>query len=150
MKKINFFRPGRIGLKLKKDNKLNRAFTLIETLVAISIFTMSILGLMSILASGISDINYAKNKITAAYIAQDGIEYIRNMRDTYVLYSVNGWDNFKAADKTYPSPYSNFTRIISMIEVNDDEVKIFSSVSWTQGYTNHNITFSENLFNWIE
>lgn len=81
------------------QRKKNRAFTLVETLVAISIFTMSILSLMSILASGIFDTNYAKNKIIAAYLAQEGIEYIRNMRDTYVLYTLattNDWGKFKA------------------------------------------------------
>ena len=72
-------------------------FTLVETLVAISIFTMSILGLITVLASGIADTNYAKRKIIATYLAQEGIEYVRNMRDTYVLYSANpttGWTAF--------------------------------------------------------
>ena len=74
-------------------------FTLIETLVAISIFTVSILGLLMVLSQGIADTNYAKQKIIAAYLTQEGIEYIRNMRDTFVLYdpvdSQTGWTNFK-------------------------------------------------------
>lgn len=82
---------------LKKVNKLNGGFTLVETLVALSIFSVSILGLMSVLSQGISDTTYAKKKIIAAYLAQEGIEYVRNMRDNYVLYPVNGtWVNFKA------------------------------------------------------
>ena len=67
-----------------------RGFTLVETLIAISIFTVSLLGIMSVLASGIADTNYAKRKMTATYLAQEGIEYIRNMRDTFVLYPANG------------------------------------------------------------
>ncbi len=75
----------------------NTGFTLVETLVAISIFTISILGLMAVLASGIANTNYAKRKIIATYLAQEGIEYVRNMRDTYALYSANpsaGWTAF--------------------------------------------------------
>jgi type II secretory pathway pseudopilin PulG len=74
-------------------------FTLVETLVAISIFSLSLIGLMNALGSGIADTNYAKKKITAAYLAQEGIEYLRNMRDTYVLYSATapaGWTAFNA------------------------------------------------------
>src|SRR3989344_8001432 len=82
---------------MRKNNKLNKGFTLVEMLVAISIFTISILGMMSVLGSSIANTNYAKRKIIATYLAQEGIEYIRNMRDTYVLYPANGgWVNFRA------------------------------------------------------
>src|SRR3989344_712246 len=82
----------------KKVNRSSHGFTLVETLVAISIFTMSLLGITSILASSISNTGYAKQKILAGYLAQEGIEYVRNMRDTYILYSGTsqaGWDAFK-------------------------------------------------------
>ena len=131
----------------------NKAFTLLETLVAISIFTVSILGIMSVLASGISNANYAKQKMTASYLAQEGIEYIRNMRDTNVLYSVNGgWNGFRDATVisiTPPAPSdAGFTRTIQKTVINPDEVKIFSKVEWTQGSGVKSVTFSENLFNW--
>lgn len=75
-------------------------FTLIETLVAISIFSLSILGLMSVLSQGIANINYVKQRMTAEYLAQEGIEYVRNTRDTYTLYDPeggqDGWDAFQA------------------------------------------------------
>lgn len=66
-------------------------FTLVETLVAISIFTGAILGLLSFSAGSIGDNNYAKNKLIATYLAQEGAEYMRNLRDTYVLFQSNGW-----------------------------------------------------------
>lgn len=152
----------------EKNNKLNQGFTLVETLVAISIFTMSILGLISILASGVSNINYAKQKIVAGYLAQEGIEYVRNMRDTDVLYNPSGaqagWNIFTAPPlpkliscpvSTCPvsnSDFSGFTRTITMTPVLGtlDEVKITSTVTWTQGSGNYNISLSEDLFNWVE
>jgi len=70
-------------------------FTLIETMVAISIFSLSILGLMSVLASGVSNTNYAKEKVIANYLAQEGLEYIINLRNTYALFGgANGWGDF--------------------------------------------------------
>jgi prepilin-type N-terminal cleavage/methylation domain-containing protein len=96
---------------LKNKNKHAGAvsgFTLIETLVAISIFSLSILGLMSVLSQGIADINYAKQRMTAEYLAQEGIEYTRNVRDNYVLYDADGgqagWDKFSALTCTFDSP----------------------------------------------
>lgn len=84
---------------LKKVNKLNGGFTLVETLVALSIFTVSILSLMVILGQGISNTNYAKTKIIASYLAEEGVEYIRNVRDTYALYpecsTGPAWNNFR-------------------------------------------------------
>jgi prepilin-type N-terminal cleavage/methylation domain-containing protein len=78
-----------------KQNK--RGFTLIESMVAITIFTVSILSMMSLLAKGLSDTNFVKRKMVATYLAQEGIEYIRNMVNTSTLYynvdkSV-GWNN---------------------------------------------------------
>ena len=153
-------------MKYKKLQK-NKAFTLVETLVAISIFTVSLLGIMSVLASSISSTNYAKQKMTATYLAQEGIEYVRNMRDTDVLASVNnhpaGWTVFKLAlplpsntpsDIFYPttSGFSSFTRTITAdtTTFGSDEVKITSTVTWNQGSGVQNVTFSENLFNWYE
>jgi len=88
---------------LKNKNKLtavHSGFTLVETLVAISIFSLSILGLISVLSQGIADINYAKQRMVGEYLAQEGIEYVRNIRDTYTIYhpqsGQDGWDDFKA------------------------------------------------------
>jgi type II secretory pathway pseudopilin PulG len=76
----------------------NKAFTLVETLIAISIFSVSLVAVMSVLGSGLFDTNSAEQKIIGTYLAQEGIEYVRNMRDASVLYDPNGaqtgWTNF--------------------------------------------------------
>jgi len=70
---------------------------LVETLVAISIFSVSLVGLMTVLGQGIANTGYAKKKAIAAFLAQEGIEYVRNIRDTYMLYGATtsaGWTSF--------------------------------------------------------
>ena len=77
---------------------VNKGFTLVETLVAIAIFATSVLVFMTVLASDISNTGYAKEKIVASYLAQEGIESVRNLRDTYMLFSVtadSGWGSFR-------------------------------------------------------
>ncbi len=78
--------------------KPNGGFTLIETLVSLSIFAVSITALIVLTGAGIFNTNYAKNKLTAGFLAQEGIELVRHMRDTAVLSDpVSGWDTgFKA------------------------------------------------------
>ena len=186
--------------------KLTTGFTFIETLVAVSIFTVSILSLFAVLGQSIASSNYAKTKIIGSYLAQEGVEHMRNMRDTYVLYTAGGsqvgWDNFKNnlkdvsdcqgingcyfnadninyIDTTQPiidipltacgatcpillynattgkygytGASSIFTRKIRILsEPSVDEIKIASTVSWAHPSGNYTITFSENLFNWIQ
>lgn len=59
-----------------------RGFTLVEAMVAISILSLSITGPMIIAQKGIGSAIYARDQITAFYLAQEAVEYIRNVRDS--------------------------------------------------------------------
>jgi prepilin-type N-terminal cleavage/methylation domain-containing protein len=139
-------------------NKKKSGFTLVETLVGLSIFTVALIAFTGVLASGIANTNYVKQKIVAGYLAQEGVEYARNLRDNAILYNASGpqagWDAFKTTNLSYPVNSVDFpglTRVITMTSIaGGNEVKITSTVSWTQRSGNYNIVFSENLFNWVE
>ncbi len=60
-------------------------FTLIETLVAISLLTISIVAPISLTAQSLQSAYYARDQITAFYIAQEAIEAIRSVRDGQIL-----------------------------------------------------------------
>ncbi len=69
----------------------NKGFTLLETLVAITILTMATLGPMQLASRMVASARVAQNRIVAFYLAQEGIEYSRNTRDNNFLNSSNGW-----------------------------------------------------------
>ena len=63
-------------------NNINiKGFTLVETLVAISILMIAIVGPMTIAQNGLSSSIYAREQFIAQFLAQDALEYVRNVRD---------------------------------------------------------------------
>ncbi len=70
--------------------KINRGFTLIESLVAIGILSLSILATFTAVQGGLQGSVTAKDQITAFYLAQEAMEYIKNVRDENALNSVSG------------------------------------------------------------
>ena len=80
----------------KKSVKNNSAgFTVVEVLVALTIFSFAIVGLVTVSAGGLANTSISKNTLTANYLAQEGIELVRNLRDSDVLlYSSAGWNPF--------------------------------------------------------
>ena len=73
-----------------QTHKLRGGFTLIETLFAIFIFATSLVVLITVTSQGTNRASYAKNKFVASFLAQEGIELVRNIRDEYLLYGPNG------------------------------------------------------------
>lgn len=97
----NIFKKSRSG-SFRLDSRLNgndrgekkdrsRAFTLVETLVAISILMMSVTGPLYYASESLKAAVYARDQITAFYLAQDAFEQIRKIRDDN-LYSTSGAD----------------------------------------------------------
>lgn len=64
---------------------MNKGFTLIETLVAITILLVGVIGPLTLAARGISDGLYAQNELTATLLAQEAIEVIINRRNSNTL-----------------------------------------------------------------
>lgn len=70
-----------------------KAFTLVETLVAVSIVTLAVTGPLVTASRTIVAAEIANDQITASYLAQEGIEYVRAMRDDAYLKSYRDTPN---------------------------------------------------------
>lgn len=66
-------------------NRKNKGFTLIETLFAVLILGLTIVGPLSIAAKGLQLALVSKDQTTAFYLAQDAVEYVHFARDTNCL-----------------------------------------------------------------
>jgi len=63
----------------------SNGFTLIEMLITIAVVTIGITGAFIAVQQGISAIDFAKARFTAALLAQEGVEIVKNIRDTNLL-----------------------------------------------------------------
>ena len=84
-----------------KNNKINKSngFTLVEAMFAIFILTFTITTFISVASSNLFAARYAKNEITANYLLQEVIDFMRNDRDTLVILQRSqttdvAWNNF--------------------------------------------------------
>jgi prepilin-type N-terminal cleavage/methylation domain-containing protein len=76
---------------MNNSPNFKKGFTLVETMVAISILMLGILGPLSIASTGLRNSLFAKDQVTAYYLAQEGIEYVRYVRDANYLDNKKPW-----------------------------------------------------------
>lgn len=71
----------------KNIQQQNKGFTLIEMLIAVALFTLSLAALMTISGRGLKLAREADKQLVADYLALEAIEYVRNIRDEAFLNS---------------------------------------------------------------
>ena len=77
----------RMGLEVIKSDK---GFTLIETLVAISLLLIAIVAPMALTTQSLSSAHYSKDQLIASHLAQEAVEALRHVRDGRVLQIAHG------------------------------------------------------------
>ena len=88
-------------LKKIKKNKLSTlsGFTLVETLVALSILLIAVVAPISRIEDSLHKMYYVRDEAVAVNLAQEGIDIVRQIRDTNMINNVSWTQNL--ADGTY-------------------------------------------------
>ena len=71
---------------------LNNGFTLLEVSIAIFILTTGILGSFLLVQGTLSSSATLPSRLVAAHLAQEGVEIVRNIRDTNWVEGASSWD----------------------------------------------------------
>lgn len=71
-----------IGNVGKRKDIYRRGFSLVETLVAITMLAFALVGPLTVVSSSLVSSRYARDQVTAFSLAQEAVEYVRNVRDT--------------------------------------------------------------------
>ena len=160
----------------RKKDKLLTGFTLIEAVVVTFIVIVGIIGVLTVSQHAVLIVYDARDKLTAVYLAKEGAEIVRNIRDRNFLRGYpwkTGLDSgvFMAAfdNPELITPYlsipllinangfynyttgtsTKFKRKINLTHLTDpDRIRSEIKVYWTDRGRTYNVTLEENLYNW--
>lgn len=65
-----------------KNLKFQKSFTLLEVLIAIFALTIGVMAAFGSISQTISATTFARDRLIASYLAQEGIEIVKNIRDS--------------------------------------------------------------------
>jgi prepilin-type N-terminal cleavage/methylation domain-containing protein len=149
----------------------NQGFTIIETLVAVAILMISIAGPLTIAQKALSASLYAKDQVIASYLAQQEMEYIKNLKDNYITYrpgmTFANFKNYKICpmemkvlniqtngtygiDSGTPSRFKIGSCISALPADNpniDNEATAKVKVTWSNGTIENEVVLENQLFN---
>jgi len=107
-----------------------KGFTIIEIITAIFVLIVGIGAVSGLITYILSSISIVENKMIAAYLAQEGIELVRNIRDNNLI---AGNDVFSGLDEnSYEASYN----LDSLATFTNGKIYFSSST----GYTNNSST----------
>ena len=70
---------------------MNKGFTIVETLVAITILMIAIAGPLVVASKGLFGANISKDQMIASYLAQETMEVVKNIRDNNLYSASPNW-----------------------------------------------------------
>ena len=156
------------------QSKRNKGFTLLEVILAIFVIMVGIAGTLGLIQQGISYTQLSSSRLTANYLAQEGIEIVRNIRDANWLKMSTWSDGIPSGDWEADYKTQNLTRSYAGTPLNIDSngfysyfsgsptkfkrkitvakdtdiLKISVQVEWQERGRDNQVTVQENLYNW--
>ncbi len=87
-----------------------KGFTLIETLVAVSVLLIALTAVFAAARNGIASSSALKNRIVATYLAEEGVDGLKNIKDTNLLNilvdnNVNWLEGISECSQSVPCGY---------------------------------------------
>ncbi len=78
----------------------SRGFSLVETLISVAILLVAVIEPISLISDSLHKIYYAKDEVIAISLMQEGVELVRQVRDTNMLNASPWLTNLSPGDYT--------------------------------------------------
>ncbi len=141
--------------KKLKSYKLQAGFSLVEILVAISIFLVFVTAIGSLTVSSGYQLKNSVNRERATALAEEAFEASRNIRDADFANLIDGthgltttgnqWNFSSSSDTT-----GVFTRQLAISTIHANQKKLDATVSWADKISlTNSVTLTTYLTNWL-
>jgi len=94
--------------------KNKKGFSLIEVILAVFVITIGITGAVNLATYSISNVAVGKSQIIATNLSQEGLEIIRNIRDSNWLKDID-WNDGLKTDGDYRVQYNS----LDLLDISD-------------------------------
>jgi len=162
-------------MNIKINFKSNSGFSLMEVIVAITIIVVGMIAIMSLMTTNITTGSYDRQKIVAINLAQEGIELVKNIRDSNWADNKNwdqkiknksdyrmsyDWNDLKNGCNQFLKIDNNgfynydagndtvFKRCINTSDLADGGIQVKSKVTWTDRGKPHSVEITSHLYEW--
>lgn len=152
-----------------------KGFTLLEMIFVAFVASTILISILSLMHRTFLVPQISSSHLTAVYLAQEGLEIVRNMRDTNWLKGSDWKDGLSPGDWEVdyddnslskwkiPGRYlkfdgsfykydsgstTKFKRKIKIAETSDNGLEVSVEVSWQERGISYSISLKEQLYNW--
>lgn len=138
----------------KVELHIKKGFSTVEIVLAIAVFSLLVLGLAGGLLYSVQSTKVIGLNNKANYLADEGIEAVRNIRDENFANLVNGTYGLSIVSNRWTLTGSqdvtdNFTRVITISTVDTYTKKVTSRVTWPKQNSKVNsVSTSVQLTDW--
>lgn len=153
---------------------MQKGFTLLEVLFSLFLLVATMVGVSSLFLQIIAFLPVSKERLEANYLAQEGVEIVRNMRDANVITGAEWNNGLTSCTGGCEADYNDaalagyagrslqinngfyeygsggtatpFQRKITIDTATPDELKVAVQVSWQEKNRSHSLTIRDDLY----
>ncbi len=128
-----------------------KSFTILEVMMAIFVLTIAVGASYILIQQTLIAVSLTQSKLIASYLTQEGVENVRNIRDTNWI-NGSAWDTGISSNNEYvnflDSTQSRFERTTSITAMSTSTIEVKVEVGWNERGKDYSVEVINYLYNW--
>ena len=128
-----------------------KSFTILEVMMAIFVLTIAVGASYILIQQTLIAVSLTQSKLIASYLTQEGVENVRNIRDTNWI-NGSAWDTGISSNNEYvnflDSTQSKFERTTSITAMSTSTIEVKVEVGWNERGRDYSVEVINYLYDW--